>query len=31
MEDDDNYGKIEGEGCKKVTTMVRLSVKGGIW
>ena len=31
MEDDDNYGEIEGEGWKMVTTMGRLSVKGGRW
>ena len=29
MEDDDNYGEIEGEGWKMVTTMGRLRVKGG--
>ena len=29
MEDDDNYGEIEGEGWKMVATMGRLRVKGG--
>ena len=29
MEDGDNYGEIEGEGWKMVTTMGRLRVKGG--
>ena len=29
MEDDDNYGEIEGEGWKMLTTMGRLRVKGG--
>ena len=29
MEDDDNYGEIEGEGWKMVTTMGRLRVKDG--
>ena len=31
MEDDDNYGVIEGEGWKMITTMEmgRLRVKGG--
>ena len=29
MEDDDNYGEIEGEGWKMMTTMGRLRVKGG--
>ena len=27
MEDGDNYGKIEGEGWKMVTTMGRLRVR----
>ena len=29
MEDDDNYGEIEGKGWKMVTTMDRLRVKVG--
>ena len=29
MEDDDNYGEIEGEGWKMMTTMGRLNVKDG--
>ena len=29
MEDGDNYGEIEGEGWKMVTTMGRLRVKDG--
>ena len=29
MEDDDNYGVIEGEAWKMMTTMDRLRVKGG--
>ena len=29
MEDDDNYGEIEGEGWKMMTTLGRLRVKGG--
>ena len=29
MEDDDNYGDIEAEGWKMMTTMGRLRVKGG--
>ena len=29
MEDDDNYGEIEGEGWKMMKTMARLRVKGG--
>ena len=31
LEDDDNYGEIEGEGWtwKMMTTMGRLRVKGG--
>ena len=28
MKDDDNYGEIEGEGRKMMTTMRRLRVKG---
>ena len=31
MEDGDNYGEIEGEGWKMVTTMGRLRVKDGRW
>ena len=29
MADDDNYGEIEGEVWKVMTTMERLRVKGG--
>ena len=29
MEDDDNYGEIEGEEWKMMTTMGRLRVKNG--
>ena len=29
VEDDDNYGEIEGEVWKMMTTMARLRVKGG--
>ena len=28
MEDDDNYGEIEGEEWKMMTTIARLRVKG---
>ena len=31
MDDDDNYGEIEGEGWKMMTTMGRFRVKGGRW
>ena len=31
MEDGDNYGVIEGEGWKMMTTMGILRVKGGRW
>ena len=31
MEDGDNYGEIEGEGWKMMTTMLRLRVKDGRW
>ena len=29
MEDDDDYGEIEGEGWNMMTTIWRLRVKGG--
>ena len=29
VEDDDNYGEIEGKGWKMMTTMDRLRVKCG--
>ena len=29
MENGDNYGKIQGNGWKMVTTIRRLRVKGG--
>ena len=29
LEDDDNYGEIEGEGWKMITALARLRVKGG--
>ena len=31
LEDDDNYGEIEGEGWKMITALARLRVKGGRW